>query len=291
MTETAPLKPEVVPKPPQFYTEPTFVDVGGVPTAYRRKGAGEPVLFLHGAGGTRMWLPFYDICAGSVDFIAPEHPGFGETPLADHIANPQDLALHYDAFLDALGIEQVHLVGYSMGGWIAAEYASFLHRRLKSLTLVTPIGLRLLDDPGVDLFKISPEETVDRLYNDKVVLKQVVPDAVIEDGVVKSLDPHGKMTLEDIVFLFGEASAAARYIWSPRYNLKLEHRLARVTCPTLIMCAEEDRLVPNAMAKRYAQFLPASKTVTIPETGHGLVIERAEQCAKVLVDFVQGAAS
>ena len=49
-----------VPKPRNYYTQPEFVDVNGLSTACRRKGRGEPVLFLHGAGSTRMWLPMYD---------------------------------------------------------------------------------------------------------------------------------------------------------------------------------------------------------------------------------------
>jgi hypothetical protein len=49
-----------VPRPRHFYTEPEWVDVGEVRTAYRRKGEGEPVLYLHGNGFTRMWLPFHD---------------------------------------------------------------------------------------------------------------------------------------------------------------------------------------------------------------------------------------
>jgi pimeloyl-ACP methyl ester carboxylesterase len=282
MGEAQALEREVVPTPPNFYTEPEFVTVGGVPTAYRRKGNGEPVLFLHGAGSTRMWLPFYETCAQSVDFIAPEHPGFGETPMVDWITTFDDLLLHYDAFLDALELEQIHMVGYSLGGWIAAEYASFLGRRLKSFTLITPIGLRLLDDPGPDIFKLSPPELIDRLYNDKNALKAIIPDAVIENGVVTNLDPEQKITLEEIIFLFGESSAAARYIWSPRYNLKLERRLQRLDCPSLVVCAEEDRLVPNAMAERFADALPGGARVTIPETGHALIVERAEETAKVL---------
>ncbi len=285
------LKPEAVPKPPNYYIEPSFVDVGGVPTAYRRKGAGEPVMFLHGAGSTRMWLPFYEACAQSVDFIAPEHPGFGETPLADWIVSVDDLALHYDAFLDALEIDRVHMVGYSLGGWIAAEYASYLFRRLKSLTLITPVGLRIEDEPGVDLFKISPEELIDRLYNDKSALAPIIPDAVVENGVITSLDPKQQLTLEDIIFLFGESSAAARYMWSPRYNIKLPRRLGRVACPSLVLAAEDDRLIPNAMAARFASHLPDCRHVTIPETGHALIVERPDATAAALVEFVQGAAS
>ena len=288
MGETQTLERETVPKPPNYYTEPEFVTVGGVPTAYRRKGEGAPVLFLHGAGATRMWLPFYEACARSVDFIAPEHPGFGETPMVEWISKFDDLLLHYDAFLDALGLEQVHLVGYSLGGWIAAEYASFLFRRLKSLTLITPIGLRLVDDPGPDIFKLTPPELIDRLYNDKSALEPIIPDAVVENGVVTDLDPERKITLEEVIFLFGESSTAARYIWSPRYNLKLERRLARVRCPALVLSAKHDRLVPNAMAMRFADSLPGCVRTTVPATGHALIIERPKETAKVLVDFVRG---
>ena len=63
--------------PRNYYTEPEMVEVNGLATAYRRKGAGEAVLFLHGAGFTRMWLPMYEQLSQSMDLIAPEHPGFG----------------------------------------------------------------------------------------------------------------------------------------------------------------------------------------------------------------------
>ena len=291
MNDPGELKVEVVPHPKKFYTEPQILTVEDIPTAYRRKGTGEPVLFLHGAGSTRMWLPFYELCAQSVDFIAPEHPGFGQTPMVDWVTTFDDLLLHYDAFLDCLGLEKVHMVGYSLGGWIAAEYASFLHHRLKSLTLITPVGLRLLDEPGPDIFKLSPAELVHRLYNNVDSIKHMFPDAVIEDGVVVDLDPEKQISLEEVIFLYGESSAAARYMWSPRYNLKLKRRLRRVNCPSLVICAEEDRLVPNKVSDRFASALPRSTRVTIAETGHAIVIERPEETAKALVNFVRGAAS
>ena len=137
-----------IPKPRNYYTQPQFIDVNGLGTAFRRKGSGEPVLFLHGAGSTRMWLPMYERFSKSVDFIAPEHPGFGETPRPDWLENFNDLVIHYDQFLAELEIEDVHLVGWSLGGWTAAEFASYYPRRLKSLTLIVPIGLRLVDNPA-----------------------------------------------------------------------------------------------------------------------------------------------
>ena len=68
------------------------------------------MLFLHGAGSTRMWLPMYERFSQSVDFIAPEHPGFGETERPDWLQNFNDLVIHYDQLLAELDIGRFHLV-------------------------------------------------------------------------------------------------------------------------------------------------------------------------------------
>ncbi len=165
-----------------------------------------------------------------------------------------------------------HLVGWSVGGWTAAEFASYYPRRLKSLTLIVPIGLRLVDNPGVDFFKLLPEELVDLLFNDKAALETVAPDPDDFDEICQA---------------HYEASTFAKLIWSPRYNLALEHRLQRLDCPALVVKAGDDRLVPGAMADRFAEVIPGAGTVTIPETGHALCIERPHDTAAAILQFIQ----
>src|SRR3954465_12309768 len=116
MTQTAaaPSGATGVPRPRHFYTEPEWIEVGGLRVAYRRKGEGPPTLYLHGAGLTRMWLPFYERLSGAADLIVPEHPGFGETAMPEWLDGLDDLVIHYDSLLDVLGLEPVHLVGYSL---------------------------------------------------------------------------------------------------------------------------------------------------------------------------------
>ena len=77
-------------------------------------------------------------------------------------------------------------------------------------------------------------------------------------------------SLDEIVHQYGEGATLARLAWTPQYNLKLERRLARVTCPSLVVRAEDDRLIPDEMAERYAELLPNSRIETIPGTGHAL---------------------
>ena len=58
--------------------------------------------------------------------IAPEHPGYGETEMPEWLDGFEDLVIHYDELLDVLELDRVHVVGYSLGGWLAAEFACLL---------------------------------------------------------------------------------------------------------------------------------------------------------------------
>jgi pimeloyl-ACP methyl ester carboxylesterase len=271
MAQTIPAAQAAVPRPRNYYTDPEWIDVGGLPVAYRRKGQGEPTLFFHGAGFTRMWLPFHERLAGGVDLIAPEHPGYGETEMPEWLDGFDDLVIHYDEMLDALELVSVHLIGYSLGGWIAAEFAVFYPKRLRSLTLITPAGLRILGKPIPNPYGMAPEQFFDLIFNDKTNMLEYLPD-------VESLD--------EIVHQFGEATTLARLAWNPQYDLKLERRLERVHCPALVVRAEDDRLIPVEMADRFAELLPDSRTVTIPGTGHALAYEQPEKLADAISGFI-----
>jgi pimeloyl-ACP methyl ester carboxylesterase len=267
MSQTA-----VVPRPRYFYTEPDWIEVGGLPVAYRRNGQGPPTLYLHGGGLTRMWLPLHERLSDSLDLIAPEHPGFGETEMPEWLDGFDDLVIHYDSLLDAFGLERVHLVGYSLGGWIAAELAVFHPRRLASLTLITPIGLRVPGKPVGDIFAMDPEVIGMTMFNDPTNAAQVAPD-------LESLD--------EIEHQFGEMATLARLAWNPRFDPKLERRLERVSCPALVVRAEHDRLVPDEMAERYAELIDVARIETIAGTGHALIVEQPERTADVISTFIQ----
>ena len=135
------------------------------------------------------------------------------------------------------------------------------------------MGLRLPDQPIIDIFKYPPERILDLEFNDKSV----------RDDVVQDPD-----SFEEAVFRYGEMSTFGTLVWSPRYNLALERRLARLTCPSLVIQAEDDRILPNAMAARYAEVLPNSSLAQIPETGHAICIERPIEVADAIVKFVNG---
>jgi pimeloyl-ACP methyl ester carboxylesterase len=259
------------------FTEPKTIDVRGLPVAYRRKGTGPATLLLHGAGATRMWLPFYERLSESVDLIAPEHPGFGDTPESDSIEGFDDLVLHYRDVLDALEIDRAHLIGFSLGGWIAANLAIFYPDRFKSLTLITPAGLRVPGAPMTDFMRMPPENIPGLLFGDNW-----------QDYLEFMPDPHD---FDAAMRGYGEATMFVKLAWNPRYDYKLEHRLTQVDLPALVIRADEDRMIPNAHPERWAELLPNARLEHVAgrknPTGHGLLMQEPDRAAEVITRFIQ----
>jgi pimeloyl-ACP methyl ester carboxylesterase len=259
------------------FTEPEVVDVRGLDVAYRRKGTGPATVFLHGAGGTRMWLPFYERMSQSLDFVAPEHPGFGDTAVPEWLEGFDDLVLHYRDVLDTLAVDRAHLIGFSLGGWIAAEFAIFYPERLKSLTLIMPAGLRVPEAPMTDFMRMPPEEIPNLLFNGNMM-----------DYLEFLPDPHD---LDAAIRGYGEATTFARLAWNPRYDRKLDHRLERVTCPVLIVEPDEDRIIPNAQFPHWRELLPNARLEKVSgqtnPTGHGLIMQEPDRTAELILGFIQ----
>ena len=144
-----------------------FVELAGGRVHVLRGGVGEPVLFLHAAGGAGVWHPFHQLLAeAGFTVLAPDHPGFGKSddfPAAEAV---DDLVYHYLDVLDALGLSRPHVVGGSFGGWIAAELAVHSPHRVGSLTLLSAAGLRIPDHPVADVFLMPPAQAAATLFHD-----------------------------------------------------------------------------------------------------------------------------
>ena len=83
-------------------------------------------------------------------------------------------------------------------------------------------------------------------------------------------------SVEEVVHLYGEATTFARLAWNPQYDVALERRLRRVDCPALVVRAEHDRVVPDAVAERYAELLGA-RIERVDGTGHAIAVEQPDE--------------
>jgi pimeloyl-ACP methyl ester carboxylesterase len=236
-----------------------------------RGGAGEPLLFLHAAGGAGTWLEFHRLLADSFDVIAPDHPGFGGSDEFADVEAVDDLVFHYLDVMDALGLERAHVVGASFGGWIAAELAVTAPHRIASLVLLSPAGLRLPDHPVPDIFLMAPDELVAAFFQHPPTPAEQPPAAPDVDAILAA---------------YRDQTALARFCWSPYLsNPKLERRLHRITAPTLVVCPAQDRLIPVAHGRRYAERIPAARFIEIGDCGHAMYFERPAEFAAVTIDF------
>jgi pimeloyl-ACP methyl ester carboxylesterase len=234
-----------------------------------RGGEGPPLLLLHGGGGASTWTPLHEALSARFDVIAPDHPGMGRSDEFATFQGIDDLVVHYDDLLDALGIARATVVGASFGAWVAAELAVFAPARVEQLVLMAPIGLRLPEHPLSDIFLMHPEQRVAALYHDT------------------SRAPSTDGDVEAFVQAYRDMGAIARYAWKPfMANPKLEGRLRRVRARTLVVAAAQDQVVPRAHPQRYAERIADARLVVVEDVGHALDLERPEAVADVVLSFL-----
>ena len=176
---------------------------------------------------------------------------------------------YLDVF-DQLGLDTFSLVGHSLGGWMAATFATQHARRLRKLVLVSPTGLRVPEAPTADLFRILPADLLPMLVADMRFFAGKLPE---------------QPTIDMIVNQFREMTSTARVAWERNYDPKLPRYLHRVTVPTLLLWGEQDRLVPVQQAAVWAKALPNAEIRTVPDVGH-LVLEENPEGMRIVKEFL-----
>src|SRR2546428_6425212 len=121
------------------------LSIRGMELELLRRGAGHPLLLLHGFEPVSPQAPFVELLGQHAEIIAPSHPGFGHSPRPDDFDSVYDLVHLYLDVLEALPHNKVTLVGLSFGGWLAAEVAVSCRHRLDKLVLVDAVGIKVSD--------------------------------------------------------------------------------------------------------------------------------------------------
>ena len=248
-----------------------LIEVDGCRLNLRRGGSGEPRLYLHGASGAPAVLPFMEKLAQRFDVLVPEHPGFGASDEPGWLENMHDLAYFYLDVLESLELRGLHLVGSSLGGWLALEMAVRDASRLKSLLLVGPAGISV---PGVkpgDVFLWSPEELTRNLFFDPALAEKMLAQP---------------MTPELLDVSLKNRHTVARLGWEPRmHDPFLRKWLHRVNVPVKIVWGEADKILPVAYAGEFKKLMPAAEVEIIPRCGHLPQAERPEEFCDIVMRF------
>jgi pimeloyl-ACP methyl ester carboxylesterase len=247
----------------------TSIQVDGETLRILEAGQGEPVLYLHGAGGLA-WYPLLERLSEKRRVIAPEHPGFGRQQIPGWMSSVSDLAYFYLDALQALDLRAAHVVGHSLGGWLAAELAIRNTARVQSLTLMAPAGVPAEAQPYGDIFLWTPEEHARNSFYDQRFAEERIE----------------AMPSADIDVMLQNRAAAARLAWAPRlHNPQLPYWLHRIDVPTLIVWGEEDRICPYACHSIFLNNIPGAELMALPRSGHALHTERPHEVAARLDPF------
>ncbi len=206
----------------------TTADAGAVELAAAEFGSGQPFLLLRGGAGPQSVLPFGEQFADehNVRVIVPTHPGFGGTTRPDRLATIGALAGLYDQLITDLDLEDVTVIGNSVGGWITAEIALLRSPRVSSIVLIDAVGLDVPGHPVADFFAMPMDEVFARTFHDPEPFR---------------IDPAALPTAAQAVAA-GNRAALATYAGATMSDPGLAVRLGTLEIPALVLWGESDRI-------------------------------------------------
>ncbi len=259
----------------QPWTE-DMVEVAGVKLQVVKGGSGEPLLILHDEMGHPGWLGFHQALAQSFSLQIPSHPGFGESEELNWVMGMRDLTVWYLGALDQLGLEGMSVIGFGLGGWLAAEMATMCPQQFKKLVLVDAAGVKPPTGEILDMFQI--------------VAKSFITDSVLDPGSVPEfqLICPDEPTPELAENWERARESSCRLSWRPyMHNPALPNLLFRLKrLPTLIVWGRQDPIVPLSAGQLYQESIPGSRLTIIENCGHRPEVEKPEEFVSLVQEFL-----
>ena len=254
----------------------TLARTGPLDVTADDRGEGRPFLLLHGGGGPQTVTGFAELLAakGPARVITPTHPGFGGTLRPDGLTDMAGLAALYRELVDRLGLDDVTVIGNSIGGWIAAELALLGSPRISGLVLVDAVGIEVEGHPVTDIFPLSLDELARLSYHDPAAFR---------------IDPAA-MTEAQRAGMAANRAALQVYGGARMTDPGLRARLAAIACPALVVWGDADQIGDPDYGRAYAAAIPGARFELLPETGHLPQLETPERLLRAVWDFAEAPA-
>jgi pimeloyl-ACP methyl ester carboxylesterase len=250
----------------------TVEGIGPVELTVEERGDGQPFLVLHGGAGPQSVAAFAERLAekGHTRVLTPTHPGFGGTPRPDTLNNVAGLAALYRGLLTVLGLEDVTVIGNSVGGWIAAEMALLDSPRINGIVLLDAVGIEVEGHPVTDVSGRPVPEIQALSFHDPAPFR--VDPATIPDAQKAIMAANG--------------AALAAYAGSPAMvDPTLLGRLSGIAVPTLVLWGVSDQIVESAYGQAYAAAIDGSRFEVLPDTGHMPQMETPDLVLQAIWDW------
>lgn len=263
-----------------------FVDINGAHVYYESAGVGEAVVFLHaGVADRRLWDGQVEPFARHYRVIRYDLRGFGQTTAP---AMPYSLVEDLRALLDQLGVERAALVGCSMGGTLALDFALTYPDRVSALALVcaTPGGFELKGAPPPLILELIAAQQAGDL--EKMAALAVEIWAVGDQRSPDQVDPH----VRDLVYemsLIGFRNQAAGLGEHQTITPPAVERLGDVHIPALIVVGELDAPAIHEAGRLMAGGIAGARQVVMPDAAHLPSLEHPDEFNRILTEFFDAA--
>ncbi len=244
-------------------------------------GEGELVVFMHGIGGNRRnWRHNLPVFGEHFRAVAWDARGYGDSDDYDAELRFGDFADDLAKVLDYFGEERAHIIGLSMGGRIAMDFACSYPHRLHTVTLCAT---------NTGFSRFSPEARTEFVRSRREPLMNGKEPVDIAESVARSL--MGPRASEAVLAQLIDSLSRLHkhsYIKSIEalVNLDAHSRLDQIIVPTHVMCGSDDPLTPLSMSREITQQIPHATLTVVPDAGHLLNIENPEDFNKSALNFL-----
>ncbi len=261
------------------------VTAGNMTFYYETRGVGHPLVLIRGLGSNAdHWYPQIPAFAASFRVISYDNRGIGRSDKPDAPFTIATMAEDLAGIMDALHIPKAHIMGLSMGGMVAQEFAVRFPHKVHGLVLAcTHCGGEKAVPPSDEIMAIfsefvdtaSPEaarEAGKCLFAEETFNK--APELVLEYQRISARFPP------DAKLLRGQSAAVKGHdTWE---------RLHQIQAPTLVITGAEDALIVPENSRILAEKIPDAQLRIIPEGGHQFLVEQADAANKAILEFLKG---
>jgi pimeloyl-ACP methyl ester carboxylesterase len=253
-------------------------------TRYLEAGKGHPVILLHGSeitGGADDWRATIDLLSPHFRVLAPDFIGWPPSDPQDNMQAFPNLTDFVRGFQDGLGLRSSHIVGASMGGWIAGLLAYESPNRVEAVVMTGNAGFTGASNGRLANFQMPTEESM-RQAIDRVagMISESEREALVKEKLRKLNEPgyaeaHGEMM-------------KTRAAHANRMEYNLIRRLPFFTMPTLFLFGGNDAFGGSEVTEKLKSLAPGSRVVIIEEGSHQVHIDNTEAFCKAVVKFLTG---
>lgn len=266
-----------------------FADIDGVRIHYQEKGAGTPLVLLHGfTSSTYSWKDVFEPLSKHFRVVAVDLKGFGFSGKPDGDYSRRAQAMLVTHLLDYLKIEKAWLCGNSMGGEVALNLALLNPQRVAGLILIDSAGVEV---PGSG--SLAPGYLLLPVVGRVLTALSLTSDKLVREGLEKSFYDRAKVTDERVANYYrplktrGGQLAALRA--RTQWNLfPIETDLTRIQVPSLIIWGAEDRLIPLAAGRKMNSLIKDSRLVIFDNCGHLPQEEMPARTVDEMTNFIAG---